>query len=232
MRPSVARFFALLLRPRLSDLVVACLVLTLGGYLEWIYPGGFDQAVAIALFLQLFSASTGYRERLRRGHFDAVLAGRKDRWRVAFVHWSMSVGLGLSVWLALGAIDLAGRAGHVPTAFSAAGLVVVLYASTVVWTVTLPLPRYSGAILWLALLFGLGATHGLQALRQTYSAAAGSWSDTLHAAGSTLICPVFLLVDSASAGTRILSLVVLATVAIWLIGAVMIRRFDGVLTES
>ncbi|MBI3493709.1 MAG: hypothetical protein HY047_18325 [Acidobacteria bacterium] len=232
MRPSVFKFFALLLRPRLPYLIVAGLVLALGVYLEWIHPDGFEQVVAIALFLQLFAASSGYRERLRRGHFDAILAGRNERWSVAAVHWVMSAGFGLMLWFALGMIDLAGRTGHVPAAFSVTGLVVFLYVSTVAWAVTLPLPKYSGAILWLALLFGLGATQRLHALRQTFSAAGGSWGDTFHSAASSLVCPIFLMVDPPAAGRGVLSLVFLATVVVWLVGAALIHRFDGVLVES
>lgn len=234
MRPSVFRFFALLLQPRRSDLLIASLILILALYLESTYPQGFDQTLGITLFLQMFAASTGYRERLRRGHFDPILCGRPSRWKVSAAHWAISIALGVAIWLLLGAIHLAGGVGHarLPVALSATGLVVFLYVSTVVWVVTLPLPRYSGAILWLALVLGLGATQRLQALRQTFSPAGGSWSDTLHSTSSGLVFPVFFMLEPSAVSARILGLVLLATLAIWTIGTIMIGRFDGVLVES
>ena len=234
MRPRVFRFFAVLLRPRRSDLAIAVSILALGVYLELVYPGGFDQTIGITLFLQLFAASTGYRERLRRGHFDPVLVGRPSRWAISAAHWGMSIALGLTLWLLLGVIDLAGGTGHahVPTALTPTGLVVFLYVSTVVWAVTLPLPRYSGAILWLSLLLGLGATQRLQALHQTFSPAGGSWSDVLHSTGAALVCPVFFMLEPSAVSLGLLGLVLLATLAIWIVGAMLVGRFAGVLVES
>ena len=232
MTPLIVRFFLLLLRPRAIDLTIASMVLTYGGYLERIYPDGFDQAVAIALFLQLFSASTGYRDRLRKGHFDPILAGRRGRWAVAVVHWICSTALGLLVWIMLGAIDLAGRPNHWPTPLTGVGLTVILYVSTVVWMATLPMARYAGGVLWLVLLFGLAATHRLQPLRQIFEAPRVSWSDSIRAGGSALVCPIFLMIDPARTGTAVIAVVILATGTAWLAGALMIRRFTGVLVET
>lgn len=229
--PLLLRFFFLQLRPPATSLAIAAVVLAFGGYLEWIYPDGFDQAVAIALFLQMFSASTGYRDRLRRGHFDPILAGSRERWSVALVHWTASIALGLSVWLALGAIDLIGRPHHWPTPLTGPGFAVVLYVSTLVWMVTLPMARYAGGVLWLVVIFGLAATHRLQALQQVFSTTRGSWSETIRAGMSGLVCPIFLIVDSASAGPTAIAIVILATATAWLAGALMIRRFSGVLGE-
>jgi hypothetical protein len=232
MPPSTLRFFFLLLRPNPTSLAIATVVVAFGGYLEWIYPDGFDQAVAIALFLQLFSASTGYRDRLRRGHFDPILAGPRGRLTVALVHWGLSIALGLSAWLALGAIDLVGRPHHWPTPLTGAGLAVILYVSTLVWMVTLPMTRYAGGVLWLAVIFGLAATHRLQALRLIFSAEGSSWRETIQAGLSGLVCPIFLIVDPARAGPAVITIVLLATAMAWLGGALMIRRFIGVLGET
>ncbi|OFW13603.1 MAG: hypothetical protein A3F69_00515 [Acidobacteria bacterium RIFCSPLOWO2_12_FULL_66_10] len=230
--PSVFRFFFLLLRPSAISLAIAAAVLAFGGYLEWIFPDGFDQAAAIALFLQLFSASTGYRDRLRKGHFDSVLAGRRGRWTVALAHWIWSIALGLSVWLALGAIDLVGRPQRWPTPLTGAGLAVMLYVSTVVWMATLPMARYAGGVLWLVVLFGLAATQRLQALRQMFTAAGDSWRDTIQAGLSGLVCPIFLMVDPAGAGAAVIAILIFTTAMAWLAGAIMIRRFSGVLVET
>jgi hypothetical protein len=232
MTPSTLRFFFLLLRPNATSLAIATVVVAFGGYLELIYPDGFDQAVAIALFLQLFSASTGYRDRLRRGHFDPILAGPRGRWRVALVHWALSIALGLSVWVALGVIDLIGRPHHRPTPLTGAGLAAFLYVSTLVWMVTLPMARYAGGVLWLAVLFGLAATQRLQALQQIVSTAGSAWSETIRAGLSCLVCPIFLMINPAGAGAAVIAIVILAAAVAWLAGALMIRRFSGVLVEA
>lgn len=232
MRPFPLRFFWTLMRPSVSTSAIVCVLLAFGVYLEGTYADGFDQVVAIALFLQLFSASTGYRDRLRRGHFDPILIRRPGRWRVAGAHWAASIALGVLVWMVLGVIDFVGRHGHWPTPFTAAGLVVMLYVSTMVWMVSLPLTRYAGAVLWLAILFALASTQYLQALRQAFSPGADTASGVFHSATSALVCPVFLLLDPAATSTAILGLALVATAFTWIVGATMIGRFDGRLAET
>ena len=232
MRIVPLRFFWMLMRPSASAGAIVCLLLGFGVYLERTNADGFDQVVAITLFLQLFSASTGYRDRLRCGHFDPILIGRPAPWMVALAHWMASIALGVLAWAALGVIDTLGRPGHWPTPFTAAGVTVMLYVSTMVWMVSLPLTRYAGAVLWLASLFALASTQHLQALRQAFSLDADTASGVLHSAISALVCPIFLLIDPAAGSATILSAALLATALIWIVGATMIGRFDGCLGES
>jgi hypothetical protein len=229
---SPLRFFRVLLRPDASALSLAAGTLALGAYLARAYPQGVDQAVAIALFLQLFAASTGFRDRLRRGHFDPVLVGGRPRIAVAAAHWLASVGPGLSVWLALGLISAMSSRSAWPTAFTPAGLAVILYASTMAWVVSLPMGRFSGAVLWLVTLFTLAATLQLQAMRQTFSAAADSWAGTLNSFAGVLVCPVFLLIDPLAAGPPLLALLFVATVGAWLAGVALVACFGGILVEA
>src|SRR5947209_8458328 len=88
--------------PRQASVIIALAVLAFGAYLEWTFPEGIDQGFAVALFLQLFSASTGYIDRVRQGHLDPLLAGRTDRRWLALAHWTVSVALGGAVWVLLG----------------------------------------------------------------------------------------------------------------------------------
>jgi hypothetical protein len=229
---SPLRFFLVLLRPNASALFLATGILALGAYLARAYPEGVDQAVAIALFLQLFAASTGFRDRLRRGHFDPVLAGGSRRVAVAAAHWFVSIGPGLSVWLALGLINALSSRSAWPTPFTPAGLMVILYTSTMTWVISLPMGRYSGAVLWLVALFTLAATLQLQAMRQTFSAAADSWAGTLQSFAGVLVCPVFLLIDPLAAGPPLLALLFAATVGAWLAGVALITCFPGILVEA
>jgi hypothetical protein len=232
MNRSTLRFLWIVQGPGVGSLAVAASLLVFASYLAASYPGGFDQAVGIALFLQTFSAATGYRDRLRRGHLDPVLAGCANRWHVALAHWMTSSGLGFGVWILLGLLALAGDATHRPTPFTASGVVVILYVSTVVWMTTLALPRYSGAVLWLALLFGLASTQHLQALRVTFNPAATSTADVLRSAGGSMVFPIFLLIEPRDVSSLILAVMFGAALLAWVVGAAMIVRFDACLSST
>jgi hypothetical protein len=225
------RFFVVVLRPSPVALALAAATIAFGAYLAWTSPAGFDQVLGIALFLQLFGASTGYRDRLRRGHFDSLLASRSGRASVALAHWSGSVALGLIVSVVLGALDLA-RGARWPVAFSPAFLVVILYVSTIAWTVSLVVGRYGGAVAWLLTLFALAATGRLQTLRTIFSAAPETASSLISSAIGGLICPIFLMIDPLSASPVLLAVVLAATISGGLLGAVLIARFNGTLAEA
>ena len=232
MTRSTLHFLWIVQGPGAGSLIAAAALLAFAAYLAWSDPGGFDQAVAIALFLQMFSAATGYRDRLRKGHFDPVLSAGANRWCVACSHWLASTGLGLLVWFLLGLIALAGGTGHRPAAFTAPGIIVLLYVSTVAWATTLALPRYSGAVLWLALLFGLASTQHLQALRVTFNPAASSMLDVVRAVATSMIFPILLFVDPAAVSGAVSSGVFAATLLVGLAGAATIVRFDGFLSST
>ena len=218
--------------PGTGALLVASATLAFGAYIAWLDPLSLEQMVPIMLFLQLFAAATGYRDRLRRGHFDPVLVGRVNRWPVALAHWTASVGLGLLVWTLIGLLALALGGSHRPTAFTAAGWGVLLYVSTVAWMATLVLPRFSGAVLWLLLLLGLSATQYLVGLRVAFNPSATAAVDVLRAVGSSLILPVFLLLDPAAVSVQVLVVMFLVTLAIATAGAAIICRLDACLVDS
>jgi hypothetical protein len=231
MNRSALHFLWVVQGPGTGSLIAAAALLVFAAYLASSNPAGFDQVVAIALFLQMFSAATGYRERLRRGHLDPVLAGCANRWRVAWSHWVASTGLGLLVWILLGLIALTTGTGR-PTPFTAPGIIVLVYVSTVVWATTLALPRYSGAVLWLALVFGLASTQYLQALRVTFNPSATSPPDVLRSVATSMIFPILLFVDPAAVSFSVLGGVFAATLLVGVAGAVMIVRFDGFLSST
>jgi len=232
MKRSTLRFLWIVQGPGVGGVGVAAALLGFASYMAASNPSGFDQAVAIALFLQMFSASSGYRDRLRRGHLDPVLAGHTNRWRVAAAHWLASTGLGLAVWVLLGLIAVAADLGHWPTPFTAPGVIVLLYVSTVVWASTLALPQYSGAVLWLVVLFGLAATQHLQALRVAFNPGVASIADALQSVGSSMVFPILLLIAPSTVSAVVLAGVFASTLLIWCVGAAMIRRFDGCLSST
>ena len=167
MMLSAFRFFFVVARPGDDAVLIGAAVVGFALYLAVLNPTGFEQTLDLAIVFQLFAASTGYRERLRRGHFDPILVGRAGSWRIAAAHWAVSASLGVLVWIVLVLIELTMRPGQWPMGLKAPHLLVLLYTSTAVWVLTLPLPRYTGALLWLVALVALLATQKLQALRLT-----------------------------------------------------------------
>jgi hypothetical protein len=108
---------------------------------------------APVLLLQLFAASSGFMVPARRGYYDLLLTRGDGRLAIAAVHWAMSVGPGILSWAILAAAErmLGG------TSLTASGtLLGLLVVSTMPWSLTVPLPRLTGAIVWL-LVFALAA---------------------------------------------------------------------------
>jgi hypothetical protein len=100
------------------------------------------------MLLQLFAAASGFRVPARRGHYDLLVTGGANRTAIALVHWFMSVLPGVLAWLVLAAVaHVAGSDALVASGTLAAMLVV----STIPWSLTMPLPRLSGAIVFLLL---------------------------------------------------------------------------------
>jgi hypothetical protein len=232
MKPSALCVFYTVLGPSGVTVAVAAALLAFAVYLARADPAGFEQTIGIALFLQLFAASTGYRDRLRHGHFDPLLVGDPYVWSIGLAHWLISAGPGFVLWGMLGAIELAARPGQAAAPFTLAGLSTFLYASTIVWTVSLPFQRYAAAVLWLIVLFALAATQQLQSLRVAFTPMPDTWIDVLRSTAAGLVFPVFLMLDPAVLSLRIVGLMLLATVFVWMAGVAMIRRFEAALVLS
>jgi len=215
---SALRFFFVVSGPGALYYVAAAGVVSFAVYLAVTGLSGFNPALPIVLLLQLFAASTGYRDKLRRGHFDPILVARASFASIALSHWLISIGLGVAAWLFVSALD-AIREHAVPDGLTYTSIALLLYTSTIVWLVSLPFGRHSGGVLWLVLLFGLASTHQLQDLR----AASTIWAG--------LVCPLFLLGPSPPEPLAILALAVGTAVA-WIAGAFVIRSFQAVLVEA
>jgi hypothetical protein len=114
---------------------------------------------------------------------------------------------------------------------SASALVAALYASTLCWTISLPLRRYAGGVLWLALIFALAAGHQLHSFRESFLMSSGGWWDTFALTGAALVVPVYLIANPQVAGVASLGLVLSVTAAAWIAGACFIARFSGVLED-
>jgi hypothetical protein len=111
---------------------------------------GVDDAMGMLLFVQMFLASSGFVERARRGHFDALLSTTASRSGVVAAHWIVSGLPGAVAWIAFVALAV-GRGGPLPIASGGALLIV----SAVAWTGGFSLARGTAGFLWTAALFAL-----------------------------------------------------------------------------
>lgn len=232
MTPSTLRFFFTVAGPRAGDLLAGLLLIAYAGYVVVTAPTEFNQVLGLAIVLQLFAASTGYRDRLRRGHFDPILAGRTNRLAVAATHWAVSSVLGLAVWCALVAIELATRPNPTLTSLAPGELSALLYVGTAAWMLTLSFPRYSGAILWLLALIVLLTTPYSQTLRVAFTPVPDTWTAAVRAVSSVFVIPFLLLIDPTVVNFKLMALTVAGAAMAWMLGAALIDRFDGALAEE
>src|SRR4051812_10375096 len=98
MTPSPLRYFWTVCRPPTSAFAWAALLLAWAVSVAWYRPRDFEEILGLALVGQALAASTGYRDRLARGHFDPLLAGRRSRFDVALAHAALSIVPGVLFW--------------------------------------------------------------------------------------------------------------------------------------
>jgi hypothetical protein len=111
---------------------------------------GMDDAMGMLLFVQMFLASSGFIERARRGHFDALLTTMASRGGMVAAHWIVSSLPGALAWIAFAAMAV-GRGSPLPIASGGALFIV----SAVAWTGGFSLARGTAGFLWTAALFAL-----------------------------------------------------------------------------
>jgi hypothetical protein len=183
--------FFMVVRPwRTYGLVVFAGVALVGLVTIWTNPRELDSALGMALFAQMFVASSGFVTFARRGHFDPALVRGRNRAAALAAHWIASVAPGALVWLLL--VTAAYAAGST-AAFSAlvgARMAAFLIVSAIAWTIGFALPRGGGGALWMGILLVLLLRH----VRFLEPLSGGSASlETAEVAGTLLVCP-FLLV--------------------------------------
>jgi hypothetical protein len=229
--PGALRFFAVVIRPSAAILSSSVAIALAAIYWALNDPIEFAQACLFALFLQMFSAATGYRDRIRRGHFDSVLTPHRQRLHVAAAHCAVSMAPGGGLWAVLACIDFILIRQGWPTTLTLSGVAAFLTVSVFAWTVGVAVGRYSAGALWIGGLFVLGSIGRLQQLRYSFLTADTSWMSAVRQAGTSLVCPLVLLTDPAAATVRALFLLSLAVCAVWVIGATLIVWCDAPLEE-
>ena len=230
--PSPARFFAVVLRPGRTLGAATFVVL---GTAVWVAVNDRDdifQVSVLALFVQMFAAATGYRERAFRGHFDPMLVAGSPRRAVAGWHWALSAAPGALVWLVLGAVQSSVGATVPAAPFTLSGVVAFFYVSVVAWAVALPLTRYASGVLWVVALTVLGGFSQLRPLHEAFLTGGTGWRSVLAQAAASLICPMFLIERTPLAALPSLVIVVVVSVAVVAAGAWFIVVSDAPLRSS
>jgi hypothetical protein len=224
-------FFWILLRPSGPLLVLLLLLVGFAVRLASTDPGSLAQTFALALILQMFIASTGYRHAATAGYFDVILSGRSSRLLVASAHFVISVLPGAIAWALLAFIDLSARPLHPTSALAPSTLVAFAYVSTAAWATTLWCRRYTGGGVWLIAIVVLAATHDLQTLRTLFRGGHGAWADGLWRAGAALVCPIILVADSAAVDAAVMRIMLAATVLFFCAGLWIVEHTDVPLVD-
>jgi hypothetical protein len=212
--------------PPASALVAASLLFAYAWFLAVNSPVDFEEILGLTLAGQALAASTGYRDRLVRGHFDPILAGRPSRLAVALAHAALSIVPGLLFWLAVGLLERSVHLRH-PLAFAAGPLAALLYVSVVVWAVSLVLGRNTGGVLWMAALFMLAAAQRIHLLSEAYGTSSADLAVSLAAARAALIWPLLLFTNAGRVEARVFVAILLATAAMFAGGVGIILRLDA-----
>ena len=224
------RYFWAVARPPASAFGAAALLLAYATFLAVNSPGDFEEILGLSLAGQALAASTGYRDRLVRGHFDPILAGRRSRFGVALAHAALSILPGMVFWLAIGLLERSVHMRH-PLAFAAGPLAALLYVSVTVWTVSLVLGRNTGGVLWMAVLFMLAAAQRIHLLSEAYGTSSANFAVSAAAARAALIWPLLLFTNRGHVEAPVLVLVFLAAVAVFAFGVAIIARLDAPLKD-
>ena len=232
MTPTPTRFMLAVCGPSGPAYVVAAVIIAYAMCIARLTPAFFGQVLAVAMVLQLFAASTGYRWRLRRGHFDPLLVRTSNRWHIAVAHWLVSIAPGAAVWTGLTAIEAVAIPNHWPEAARPAVLILFVYVSTMTWALSAVTGRFGGAVAWLATLIALNVSGAIGWFRVSFIGQPDSLGDTARSIASALVVPVSLIVDPEGVSFTILALMSAATAIAWGAGAVFLQQWDAVVDQS
>ena len=228
-RATPLRFLAVAMRPSADLLGFALVVITCAALDAIRRPRFFDECYALALVFQMFSASTGFRERAVRGHFDPLLT-RCSRRSLALAHLTVSSWCGALVWMSVTAVDvvIAGRTS--PGGLHASALAAFVCVSLVAWAVGLLLPRYGAGIVWLTAIVALAGSGHAAAIRSGVLDDP-AWTHRVQQVACLLVAPMLLFAGPAPTSPLVLLIVLMAATGAAIGGVVYVVRFDAVLQE-
>lgn len=227
--PALPTVFAAIMRPSADLVGFAATVCGCAVFDALQRPRLFDECYALALIFQMFAASTGFRDRAVRGHFDPLLT-RHSRASIAIAHLAVSAGAGALVWVAVTVVDAILVHRLPPTGVTASAAASFACVSLVAWAGGLSLPRYGAGIIWLTALVMFAGSGYATAVRSGL-ANDPMWAHRLEHAAGAFVAPMLLFAGSSPSPAFDLVLVLLAATAVAVGGALYVMRFEASLKE-
>ena len=161
-------------------------------------PSDGGAAYLPLLAVQLFAASSGYRQLADNGQFDGLLTAGISRIYVGLVHCCLSACPGAVAWGLVAIVEQTLTGGGRSLAAHVPPLVGWFLISATAWAASLPTARLFGGSLWILGVVGLGASvDGRIWLAQMMTATPTTLSETLEAAFALFACPVLFLAPTA-----------------------------------
>jgi hypothetical protein len=147
--PSLIRFFRVV-SPLPSMMAgTFAIVFVVSAAVILLDAAGTADALLPVLALQAFAASSGFAGPARRGYYDMLLTRGDHRVSIAAAHWFMSVAPGVATLLGLALVEAIARRSYPELALAGGTVIAVTFVSMLSWSLTVALPRFSGAIGWL-----------------------------------------------------------------------------------
>ena len=172
----------------------------------------------------MFAVSSGFLTSARAGYFDPVLGDGAGRATAAVGHWVASSLPGALVWGLVGGAEWVLLPDRLPDAYRLSSVTALTLVSAIGWLVTLPLSRWTGAVLWTACLVTVASSEWGGELLQaaTVVVPEGGPASFVSTLGTVVLCPFLLLtsIDSAPARADIVALGGLGVVVAALLQAV------------
>ena len=151
------------------------------------------------MLLQMFAASSGFRQAADEGRFDVLLTSGPSRVRVVIGHALLSVGPGVVCWLTIGLLERLWQ-GDGAIGLRGGPLVGLLLVSGLAWAVAAPTGRLAGGLVWLLTLAAVVASpRGFAWFEQVFTPSSSSGlGATATEVAVFLVCPFLFLVPQAA----------------------------------
>jgi hypothetical protein len=186
-----AWFFAVVRLHPPYGLAILAVIVGAGIWTTSVSPSELDSGLGMLLCIQMFLASSGFLVRARRGHFDPLLTGARDRTRALVWHWLVSIAPGVAGWICLAGAGYSMGSPAAASAFAGGRAVALFIVSSLGWAVGFALARGAAGVMWMAALVGLLVRH--VDLLGSAETLADSSSIVLRHAAILMICPFLLI---------------------------------------
>ncbi len=165
-----------------------------------VHPAQAREALMPILLLQAFASSTGFRASARRGYYDLLLTRSGNRIGTALVQWLASATPCAIAWFAVALVERV--VGAAPVAATSGSVVAAALVTLLAWTISVPFPRFAGAIGWLLVAV---MTNNLVVDSPGWDSSAADADGAAASALRVVILPALLVGYDVSAAPRVVA---------------------------